>query len=67
MENYPDKNVSQPKDNPTSKSKYHTVAKGDTLSHIAHKYKTSVKKLCALNNIKPDHKLKIGQQLKVKN
>jgi lysozyme len=65
MENYPDKNPPQ-KDKTASTTKYHTVAKGETLSHIALKHKTSVKKLCALNNIKPEQTLRIGQKLKVK-
>lgn len=45
---------------------YHTVVKGDTLYKIAKKYKTTVKKLKELNNIKDPDKIKVGQNLKVK-
>lgn len=54
----------------TSKStsddvKYHTVAEGETLSHIAVKYNTSVKKLCEWNNIEKDAIINIGKKLQV--
>lgn len=41
----------------------HTVKKGETLSGIAKKYKTTVKKICKLNNISEKKTLKIGQKL----
>lgn len=41
----------------------HTVKKGDTLSSIAKKYGTTVKKICKLNNISEKKTLKIGQKL----
>lgn len=66
MENYPESNTPKTEDKKTSISRYHSVAKGETLSLIAHKYKTSVKKLCALNNLKPEQPLRIGQKLKIK-
>lgn len=53
------------KANSTTSYKYHTIAEGDTLGHIAIKYNTSVKKLCELNNIEKDAILKIGKTLKV--
>jgi len=43
----------------------HTIRKGDTLSGIARKYHTTVKKLCATNHITPKTTLKIGRVLKV--
>jgi murein DD-endopeptidase MepM/ murein hydrolase activator NlpD len=46
--------------------KYHTVKSGDTLSGIAKKYGTSVKKLCALNGIKETKILQIGQKIRVR-
>jgi len=49
-----------------SGSKYHTVKRGDTLSSIAVKNRTTVSKLCKLNRIKPSTNLKIGQKLKVR-
>jgi murein DD-endopeptidase MepM/ murein hydrolase activator NlpD len=49
-----------------SGSKYHTVKRGDTLSSIAVKNRTTVSKLCKLNKIKPSSNLKIGQKLKVR-
>lgn len=44
----------------------HTVKKGDTLSSIAKKYGTTVKKICKLNGIKETSTLRIGQKLTVK-
>lgn len=46
--------------------KYHKVRQGDTLSAIAKKYGTTVKKLCQLNNIKESKILQIGQKLRVR-
>ena len=36
-----------------SKAVYHRIRKGETLSHLARKYSTTVAKICRLNNIKP--------------
>lgn len=49
-----------------SPAKYHKVRKGDTLGKIARKYHTSVKRLCALNKIRPNTTLKLGRKLRVK-
>jgi len=46
--------------------KYHKVKQGDTLSGIAKKYGTSVKRLCQLNNIKETKILQIGQKIRVR-
>ena len=45
--------------------KYHTIKKGDTLSIIARKYKTSVKNICKLNGIKETKILQLGKRLRV--
>lgn len=45
---------------------YYRVKKGDTLSAIAQRYKTTVSKLCQLNNIKSTALLQINQRLRVK-
>ena len=50
---------------PVAGKKTYTVKKGDTLSSIALKNKTTVSKLKKINNLKSD-KLKIGQKLKLK-
>lgn len=47
-------------------AKYYTVKKGDSLSKIAQKNGTSVKKICALNGIKPTSIIKPGQKLRVR-
>ena len=47
-----------------SKNTYYIVKKGDTLSGIAKKYKTTVNKLRALNNFK-SQTLQIGQKVRV--
>ena len=46
--------------------KYHKVKSGDTLSGIARKYGTTVKKLCQLNKIKETKVLKVGQKIRVR-
>ena len=46
--------------------KYHTVRSGDTLSGIAKKYGTSVKRLCQLNKIKETSVIRIGQKIRVR-
>ncbi|KAA6450329.1 glycoside hydrolase family 25 protein [Bacillus swezeyi] len=43
----------------------YTIKKGDTLSEIAQKYKTTVKALQSLNNIKNPNKIYVGQKLKI--
>ena len=45
---------------------FHTVKRGDTLSAIARKNHTTVKKLCRLNGIKASAKLQPGQRLRVR-
>lgn len=47
------------------RGRYYTVRKGDTLSSIARKYKTSAKKIAKLNGIKTTTPLRIGKRLKV--
>ena len=46
--------------------KYHTVRSGDTLSGIAKKYGTTVKKLCQLNKIKETSVIRVGQKIRVR-
>jgi murein DD-endopeptidase MepM/ murein hydrolase activator NlpD len=43
----------------------HVIRKGDTLSGIARKYHTSVKKICTTNHITAQTTLKIGRKLKI--
>lgn len=57
--------------NPTDFSKksskeYYIVKKGDTLTAIAKKYKTTIKQLAEWNNIKNVNLIKVGQKLRVK-
>lgn len=49
----------------TVKTSKYTVKKGDTLSGIAKKYKTTVDKLVKINNIKNANLINIGQVLKI--
>jgi len=47
--------------------KYHNIKKGETLSHLAKKYHTSVKKILKLNKgLKSTSILQIGQKIRVK-
>lgn len=45
---------------------YYIVKKGDTLTKIAKKYKTTVKQLASWNKIKNVNLIKVGQKLRVK-
>jgi LysM repeat protein len=49
-----------------SARKYYKVRKGDTLSKIAKKNRTTVTKLCKLNKIKKKTKLRTGRRIRVK-
>ena len=44
--------------------KYHMVRRGDTLSAVARRYRTSVSALCRLNGISQRSVLRIGQRLR---
>jgi LysM repeat protein len=56
----------QPKENSSNSKKYYTVKSGDTLSKIASKNKTSVSKICKLNNIKESKTLHVGEKIRVR-
>ena len=45
---------------------YYTVRQGDTLSKIASRQGTTVRKLCQLNGIKENSVLRVGQKIRVK-
>ena len=49
-----------------AQAQWYKVKSGDTLSGIAKKYHTTVKKLCQLNKIKETSLLQIGQKLRVR-
>ncbi len=51
---------------PSGAAEYYKVQKGDTLSHIAKRYGTSVATICQLNGIKSTTTLQINQRLRVK-
>jgi len=44
----------------------HVVQNGETLSHIAARYKMTVAQLCAMNDINNPHMLRVGQTLLLK-
>ncbi len=50
----------------SSSKKYHTVRKGQTLSSIARRHGTSVRKLCKLNRISTRTTLRVGRKLRVR-
>lgn len=50
----------------TTGAKYYTVKKGDTLSKIASRNKTTVAKICKLNGISQKKVLKPGQRLRIR-
>ena len=45
---------------------FYKVKKGDTLSHIADKYRVSVRKLKSLNNLRSSL-IRVGQRLRIRN
>lgn len=49
----------------SGKVAYHRIGKGDTLGAIARKHKTTVSKLCKLNNITAKTVLRAGKSLRV--
>lgn len=51
---------------PDPNAQYHIIKKGETLGHLAIMYKTTVKKLCQLNNLTEKSILQIGQKVYVK-
>jgi membrane-bound lytic murein transglycosylase D len=55
----------KPKKPSKPKTKYHTVRSGQTLSHVANKYKVRVSDLMRWNNIKSANKIRVGQKLKL--
>ncbi|MBD8007724.1 N-acetylmuramoyl-L-alanine amidase [Bacillus norwichensis] len=70
------KDTSKPADKPTASKPAvnkkpaptggtHTVKKGDTLSGIAKKYKTTVNELVKINGIKNPNLIKVGQKIKL--
>ena len=50
----------------SSSAKYYKVKKGDTLSKIAKRHGTTIKKLCKLNGIRESKPLQIGQKIRVR-
>ena len=45
---------------------YHKIRTGDTLGHLAKKYHTNVKEICAMNKIKSNTTPKVGQTIRVR-
>jgi murein DD-endopeptidase MepM/ murein hydrolase activator NlpD len=45
--------------------KYHTIKRGESLSTIARKYRTSVSHLCKINKIKPTTTIQAGKKIRV--
>lgn len=52
--------------NTPSTAQYHTIVNGDMLGALAIKYKTTVKRICELNNIQENTILKLGRKIRVK-
>ena len=50
---------------PKRSYKYHYVKRGETLSGIARRYRTSVWKIASANNIRRKHIIRVGQRLKI--
>ena len=50
---------------PKSTGRTYTVVKGDTLTKIAKRFNTTVKRLCELNNISNPNLIRVGQVLRI--
>ena len=50
---------------PAGEERTYVVKKGDTLSGIAARFKTTVRAIVRLNKLKDQHSLSIGQKLKI--
>lgn len=50
----------------SGKGTYHTIRKGETLSHLAGVYGTTVAKICQLSGLSSRSVLQIGQKIRVK-
>jgi len=50
---------------PSKSGSTYTVKSGDTLSHIAKRYGTTVSKLAKINNIKDPNLIRVGQKIKL--
>ena len=50
---------------PEKQCAYHRVRRGETLSHLAERYRTSVRAIVAANNIKRQGFIRTGQNLKI--
>lgn len=48
-----------------NRPKHHTIAAGDTLSHIAERYSVSLASLRTENRIKNDRRIRVGQVLRI--
>lgn len=57
---------SKPSRPDSMKKEYHVIKKGDTLSKIAANHKTTVAKICQLNNMKKTDVLKVGRKIRVR-
>lgn len=55
-----------PKKPTTSTKKYYKVRSGDNLTRIAKRYGTTVSRLCKLNGLKYNSKIRIGRTLRVR-
>ena len=58
--------TSKPTTSSTKKTVTYTVKRGDTLSAIAKRYKTTVAKLVKNNGIKNANLIYVGQKIKIK-
>ena len=45
---------------------YHKIKNGDTLGHLAKKYHTNVKEICAMNKLKTNSRLRVGSTIRVR-
>ena len=59
-------NINIKDDSKPSTKVYYTIKKGDTLTKIAKKYKTTIKQLCSWNSIKNPNIIRVGQKIRVK-
>ena len=58
--------LAAPVERPVNTAKYHKIRRGDTLSEIARKHRTTVSKLCKLNGMRETTILREGRTIRVR-
>ena len=61
----PEKEYPEQSDQPSYEGRTYTIVRGDTLTRIAKRFHSTIKRLCELNNIADPNKIRAGQFLEI--